>query len=290
MFKPQAAEYIKGHHTALWALQYTYVQLIVVVAVSLICAFAGEPPWTLDASGPWTLSASRLSLWVSLASGLADILNGDMMSTYRNKSFTSLYCTAWIISVITQVVVVSVRNIQPSAKAIVALACHVIMCIVHVALASPREWPCTLVAAVIRAQSTLRYGFQSLLLLFTLYLHTSFSLQQTLLYVIGFQAIWQFHTWYNGLHSSLLQSFGLYTAGLLISQAVSVHFTWIAGALGWGHAATAVFTFVALSNAIYEPRTSLPFKAEDVNMRLWCVSSFRLSRSLIIVLVQVASV
>jgi hypothetical protein len=269
MFKQHIKEGRAVHQTALWALKYVYVQLFAVIAISLFCAFAGEPPWTLAPSGPWTFGTSRLSLWVSLVSWLADILNGDLMATYRSQSFTLAYCAASIASIIAQVISVTHPAIPPLTKAIVALACHIIMCIVHVVLASPRQWPDTLVAAVMRAQSTFRYGVQALLLMFTLNLRPSFSTQQNLLYVIGFQAIWQFHTWCNGMHSGLLQSFGLYTSGLFIAQAVAVHFTWIAGSFGWVHAAIAVYTCVAISNAIYEPRVALPFKAEDVNMRLW---------------------
>ena len=256
--------------TAAWALQYLLLQLAAVGLAALLQAYLGAPPWTLRYDGEPLVTLSRVSLWTSLVSGVADLLTGELTQNYASAAHAGGYVAIWLATCLVQGICVTLDAVPPLATVLVALGCQVVAVVAHTALADVRQWPYTPTAAYLRAFGTLRWGFAAMLLLATCSPGTISSAPRLLGYVAGVQALWQLFTWAQALHSSVLQVFGLHTVCFLATHAVCVRATWSAAGLGWAHAGVGVYTCWALSAAVCEARFPLPHLAEEVNTRIWC--------------------
>jgi hypothetical protein len=216
------------------------------------------------------LVMARISLWGMLCGGLADLVNGDASCDFLDSKYLFAYVGSWLAATVTQMASLIVSTVPPCAKLIVAGTTSIAHTASHTFLSSQREWPHRPTAAIVRVQSVIRWGFQALIVLLTVLPDGSLSSPHVLGYVLGAQALWQFYTWINSLQSGLMHTFGLYVNSLLLSHAVSIRATWTAQQMGWVHIAIFLYTLFAFSSIMYEPRVSLPYQLEDVNMRIWC--------------------
>lgn len=262
-----------AHDTAAWALQYLLVQLAVVLAAAALQAYLGAPPWTLRHDGDHLATLARVSLWVSLVSGVADALTGELTQNYASWAHACGYTAVWLATCAAQIVCVVIDAVPPLAAVLVALGCQVVAVVAHTALADARQWPYPPTTAYLRAYGVLRWALAAVLLLATSSAGAIASAPRLLAYVVGVQALWQIYAWAQALQSSVLQVFGLHTVVLLATHAVCVRVVWRAGGLGWAHAAAGVYTCWALGAAICEARFPLPFLAEEVNTRIWCAAA-----------------
>ena len=257
-------------HISLWAGQYVAIEGLIVTAGSLCTAYFGLPPWALRADGSWMRFVARLALWTTLCTGLADLLNGDVISDYPELKPRASFLAVWLLAGVVQLCCLATPAVPDLATIIVAGVAAGTVIAVHAALASPRQWPSKTSAAVLRTHSAVRWGVQALMLFVTADLQPDLGRVQVLLHILASQAVWQFYAWVSSIQSGLSQSFGLYVNALVISQIVAVRVLWLCLPLGVVHAAIAVHCLIALSAVLYEPRVTLPFLTENTCMRIWC--------------------
>jgi hypothetical protein len=256
--------------TAKWALQYVAIQVIIVLGASCAVAYGGPPPWAVVWQGGWRLALARVMAWATLVSGLAELVNADVTSTFTSNKTLAGYLTSWTVVAGAQVACVAVPSMPSLAKFIVCIVTTTVHAAVYTWLAGAREWPDKWTLAFFRTHTAVRWGVQALALLLTCRFAAAFGAPRLFGYIVATQVLWQAYCWLTSMQSGLMHTFGLYVNALLLAHVVSVWATLAAARLGTVHVAIALHALFALSSAMYEPRVSLPYQTENVNMRIWC--------------------
>lgn len=267
----EADQVYSGIQTLAWGASYAVAQAAILAAAACATAFAGQAPWALHISGGWMAVAARILLWSTLSSGLSELVGGEWAKFLPTWKHAAGLCCSWTAALAAQLVCTSLEAVPSRAAFGVGAGVTLVHALVHGALCGTKEWPSSVVSCSFRIQNAVRWALQGLLLALTAQLPDANNLPLLLAWTIVAQAAWQAHAWFNGVQASLMQVHSLHVSALLLSHIVSVWATLAASQLGSAHAAVVMYALYALSVVAYEPRLALPFRAEEVNMRIWCV-------------------